>query len=158
MRKKKTVNQILSYCILAIILLIIFGTFVVFVVNLFSFSNQKNEARTISSNEEIVLAVDSQEIYRKIGRIRSATKDGIPIVISVYFPFPKDDIDFYEELSIKNESLKSEIVRYFTNYSYDELKIKNENSIKREVINQLNEKLVLNKIETIYFEEFIFFD
>jgi len=155
MRKKKTVNQILSYCILAIILLIIFGTFVVFVVNLFSFSNQKNE---ISSNEEIVLAVDSQEIYRKIGRIRSATKDGIPIVISVYFPFPKDDIDFYEELSIKNESLKSEIVRYFTNYSYDELKIKNENSIKREVINQLNEKLVLNKIETIYFEEFIFFD
>lgn len=158
MRKKKTVNQILSYCILAIVLLIIFGTFVVFVVNLFSFSNQKNEARTISSNEEIVLAVDSQEIYRKIGRIRSATKDGIPIVISVYFPFPKDDIDFYEELSIKNESLKSEIVRYFTNYSYDELKIKNENSIKREVINQLNEKLVLNKIETIYFEEFIFFD
>lgn len=155
MRKKKTVNQILSYCILAIILLIIFGTFVVFVVNLFSFSNQKNE---ISSNEEIVLAVDSQEIYRKIGRIRSATKDGIPIVISVYFPFPKDDIDFYEELSVKNESLKSEIVRYFTNYSYDELKIKNENSIKREVINQLNEKLVLNKIETIYFEEFIFFD
>lgn len=155
MRKKKTVNQILSYCILAIILLIIFGTFVVFVVNLFSFSNQKNE---ISSDEEIVLAVDSQEIYRKIGRIRSATKDGIPIVISVYFPFPKDDIDFYEELSIKNESLKSEIVRYFTNYSYDELKIKNENSIKREVINQLNEKLVLNKIETIYFEEFIFFD
>ena len=155
MRKKKTVNQILSYCILAIILLIIFGTFVVFVVNLFSFSNQKNE---ISSDEEIVLAVDSQEIYRKIGRIRSATKDGIPIVISVYFPFPKDDIDFYEELSVKNESLKSEIVRYFTNYSYDELKIKNENSIKREVINQLNEKLVLNKIETIYFEEFIFFD
>ena len=143
MRKKKTVNQILSYCILAIILLIIFGTFVVFVVNLFSFSNQKNE---FSSNEEIVLAVDSQEIYRKIGRIRSATKDGIPIVISVYFPFPKDDIDFYEELSIKNESLKSEIVRYFTNYSYDELKNKNENSIKREVINQLNEKLVLNKI------------
>ena len=66
MKKKKTVNQILSYCILAIILLIIFGTFVVFVVNLFSFSNQKNE---ISSNEEIVLAVDSQEIYRKIGRI-----------------------------------------------------------------------------------------
>lgn len=154
MKKKKiTVNKILSYCIFVIILIIIFGTFIHFVSNLFKGekSSEKNE------EQQILLDADSFEIYKKIGRIRTSTKDEIPIVISVYFPFAKDDREFYEEISVKNQSLKAVISSYFLDYTKEELEKKGEIIIKRDILSLLNEKLVLNKIPELYFEEFLFF-
>lgn len=154
MKKKKiTVNKILSYCILVIILVIVFGTFIYFVGNLFKDENSSEK----KDEQPILLNADSFEIYKKIGRIRTSTKDEIPIVISVYFPFPKEDREFYEEISVKNQSLKAVISSYFLNYTKEELEKKGEISIKRDILSLLNEKLVLNKIPELYFEEYLFF-
>jgi flagellar FliL protein len=101
---------------------------------------------------------DNQEIYKKLGKIRSVTKDGIPLVISVYFPFDKDDTEFYEEISVKNESIKSMISGFFVNCTLDELKSKGENFVKLELLKKINSNLVLNQIKEIYFEEYVFFD
>ena len=116
MKKKATINKILSYCILAILLVIILGTFLVFVRNLFFDSREKQ----IEKQESITF--DSLEMYKKLGKIRTASKDGIPIVVSVYFPFDKNDYEFYEEISVKNESIKSEIATFFYDFTYEELK------------------------------------
>lgn len=154
MKKKKiTVNKILSYCILVIILVIVFGTFIYFVGNLFKDENSSEK----KDEQPILLNADSFEIYKKIGRIRTSTKDEIPIVISVYFPFPKEDREFYEEISVKNQSLKAVISSYFLDYTKEELERKGEISIKRDILFLINEKLVLNKIPELYFEEYLFF-
>ena len=155
MKKKKiTVNKILSYCILVIILVIVFGTFIYFVGNLFKDENSSEK----KDEQPILLNADSFEIYKKLGKIRTASKDGIPIVISVYFPFEKADTEFYEEISVKNESIKSVISSYFPEYSLEELKRNGENVVKADLLKNINEKLVLNKIDEIYFEEYIFFN
>lgn len=154
MKKKKiTVNKILSYCILVIILVIVFGTFIYFVGNLFKDENSSEK----KDEQPILLNADSFEIYKKIGRIRTSTKDEIPIVISVYFPFSKADREFYEEISVKNQSLKAVISSFFLDYTKEELERKGEISIKRDILSLLNEKLVLNKIPELYFEEYLFF-
>ena len=152
-KQKLSVNGVLSYCILAIVLIIIIGTFVFFVSNLFK--NEKSENST-SVNEEIVF--DSKEVYKKLGKIRSSTKDGIPLVVSIFFPFDKNDTEFYEEISVKNESLTAIISGYFVFYTYDDLKTKGENSIKEEILKKMNDKLVLSKIEELFFEEFVYFN
>lgn len=153
-KKKININKILSYCIFAIILIIILGTFFVFISNLFS----SKESSSFETVELETIELDSMEIYRKIGKIRTASMDGIPIVISVYFPFEKEDREFYEEISIKNESLKSVISNYFLGFTYDQLKAKNEKQIQKEILFNLNNKLVLNQITELYFEEFVYFD
>ena len=153
MKKRISINKILSLCVLALILIIVLGTFLVFVKNLFSSQND------IEKNSEFEkIEFDSKEIYKKIGKVRTATKDGIPLVISVYFPFEKADTEFYEEISVKNESLKSVISSFFLEYSLEELKSKGESFVKREILQNINKKLVLSQIQEIYFEEYVFFD
>jgi flagellar basal body-associated protein FliL len=152
-KQKLSVNGVLSYCILVIVLIIIIGTFVFFVGNLFKNENSENST---SVDGEIVF--DSKEVYKKLGKIRTSTKDGIPLVVSIYFPFDKNDTEFYEEISVKNESLKAIISGYFVVYTYDDLKTKGENFIKEEILRKMNDKLVLSKIEELFFEEFVYFD
>jgi flagellar basal body-associated protein FliL len=97
-------------------------------------------------------------MYNKIGKIRTSSKDGIPIVVSVYFTFDKNDYEFYEEISVKNESIKSEIATFFYDFTYEELKKIGESKLKDILLQKINEKLVLNKIQELYFENLVFFD
>ena len=153
MKRKFTLNSFLYFCIFLILLIIIIGTFLVFMVDLFS--AEKSDVKSTVAEQ---IQFDNQEIYKKLGKIRSVTKDGIPLVISVYFPFDKDDTEFYEEISVKNESIKSMISGFFVNYTLDEIKTKGETFVKSELLKKINGKLVLNQIKEIYFEEYVFFD
>ena len=153
MKRKFTFNSFLYFCIFLILLIIIIGTFLVFVVDLFS--AKKSDVKSTVTEQ---IQFDNQEIYKKLGKIRSVTKDGIPLVISVYFPFDKDDTEFYEEISVKNESIKSMISGFFVNYTLDEIKTKGETFVKSELLKKINGKLVLSQIKEIYFEEYVFFD
>lgn len=119
------------------------------------FSEKKSDVKSTVTEQ---IQFDNQEIYKKLGKIRTVTKDGIPLVISVYFPFDKDDTEFYEEISVKNESIKSMISGFFVNYTLDEIKTKGENFVKLELLKKINSNLVLNQIKEIYFEEYVFFD
>ena len=119
------------------------------------FSAKKSDVKSTVTEQ---IQFDNQEIYKKLGKIRSVTKDGIPLVISVYFPFDKDDTEFYEEISVKNESIKSMISGFFVNYTLDEIKTKGETFVKSELLKKINGKLVLSQIKEIYFEEYVFFD
>ena len=119
------------------------------------FSAEKSDVKSTVTEQ---IQFDNQEIYKKLGKIRAVTKDGIPLVVSPYFPFAKDDTEFYEEISVKNESIKSMISGFFVNYTLDELKSKGENFVKSELLKKINGNLVLNQIKEIYFEEYVFFD
>ena len=111
MKNNFSINKFLSRLIFVICLIIILGTFFALVKKLFS-----SEKSSTEQNPPLPIELDSFEIYKKLGKIRTASKDGIPIVISVYFPFEKADTEFYEEISVKNESIKSVISSYIPEY------------------------------------------
>ena len=102
--------------------------------------------------------------YKNIGRLRAVTapekdnKSGTTVVLTPLISYTKDDKEFFEELSRKNSMIKSIFVNYFSARTVSGLKSKSEQQIKTELLSELNEILVLNKIQDIYFEDLIFLD
>lgn len=107
---------------------------------------------------------DTLYSYKNLGRIRAATapekdkKSGTTVVLTPLISYTKDDNEFFEELSRKNAMIKSVFVNYFSARTTSLLKSKSETQIKTELLSELNEILVLNKIQDIYFEDLIFLD
>ncbi len=107
---------------------------------------------------------DTLYSYKNLGRIRTATapekdkKAGTTVVLTPLISYTKDDNEFFEELSRKNAMIKSVFVNYFSARTASLLKSKSETQIKTELLSELNEILVLNKIQDIYFEDLIFLD
>lgn len=102
--------------------------------------------------------------YKELGKMRAVTapekgaKNGTIVVISPLLAYTLDDNDFYEELARKNPQLKSIFINYFSSHTKSELKTKGEPAIKKELINQMNQILVLNKIQEIYLNDYIFLE
>lgn len=102
--------------------------------------------------------------YRKIGKIRTSTagdqknKRGTIIIIQPYFSYPAEDTEFYEELARKNPEIKSIIINYFKAYTKNQLTAMGEITIKNDLLQKINEQLVLNKIQNIYFSEFTYLE
>jgi len=104
------------------------------------------------------------EAYTELGDIRTVTKApltssrGTTVLITPWFSYQGDDKAFYEELNQKSRLFRSLISEYFTQYTYEELKSKGEDSIKQDILRMINNQLVLNSITAVYFEKFIFFE
>ena len=96
----------------------------------------------------------------QLGTIRVSTADNppVPVVVSPYFPYNQEDSQFFEELCSKETSLKRIFPLYFSKFTKTQLQKKGEAVLKQELIYLLNDKLVLGKIEDLYFSEYIFFD
>lgn len=107
---------------------------------------------------------DNLYSYKNLGRLRAVTapekdkKSGTTVVLTPLISYTKDDKEFFEELSRKNAMIKSIFVNYFSARTVSQLKSKSDQQIKTELLSGLNEILVLNKIQDIYFEELIFLD
>ncbi len=107
---------------------------------------------------------DNLYSYKNLGRIRAVTateknkKSGTTVVLTPLISYTKDDKEFFEELSRKNTMIKSVFVNYFSARTISQLKSKTDQQIKTELLAELNEILVLNKIQDIYFEDLIFLD
>ena len=107
---------------------------------------------------------DNLYSYKNLGRIRAVTateknkKSGTTVVLTPLISYTKDDKEFFEELSRKNAMIKSVFVNYFSARTISQLKSKTDQQIKTELLAELNEILVLNKIQDIYFEDLIFLD
>jgi flagellar FliL protein len=99
-----------------------------------------------------------EKIYMDLGTLRCLTADvpAIPIVITPYFSYPADDKAFFEELTSKNKKLQQIILQYIKTKTQKELYQMNEKAVKEELIKQFNTTLIMGKITTLYFDEYIF--
>lgn len=124
---------------------------------------RKNAVPLVKAEPQQLLLKDSVS-YKALGRLRTATlpekgkKSGTTVVFSPLVSYEKDDKEFFEELSRKNSMIKSIFVKYFSGRTFSQLKSKTDQQIKNEILAELNEILVLNKIQDIYFDELIFLD
>lgn len=104
------------------------------------------------------------DAYTDLPQIRAVTKpaseneSGTLVIISPWFSYPAGDTVLFEELSQKERQEKAIITDYFARHTADELHKKGEQAVKTELTNLINEQLVLGKIRSVYFSEYIFFD
>lgn len=103
--------------------------------------------------------------YTGVGAVHSITlpetpeaADGIPVVVTAWFSYPKDDRAFYEELVCKSTLIKKTIAAYFAAHTKSELIESGEETVKRELQDEINALLALGKVGTFYFSEYTFLD
>ena len=95
---------------------------------------------------------------RQTTKTEDAGDPGTLLIVSPWFSYPDGDIQLYEELSQKDRLIKTIISNYFMSYTKGELIDKGEKKIKEELKEQINNQLVMGKITTVYFDQYIFFD
>lgn len=153
MKFEMTINRILGIIIIFLAFMIISTTLII--------GNQKKKGfqtvvTAIPGNETGSTAYSS---YKGLGTLRTTTapdksdKNGTTVVLRPYLTYEAGDREFYEELSRKNQLLKSIFIKYFSSYTKNELKKKGETAIKQEILSKVNENLTLNKISEVYFED-----
>ncbi len=155
----KKLDKLFILAIGIIVLVVLFGTAIAFVSG--NASPGGNLRRQDPPPTSIANSPNSKtSVYTQIGTLRCSTSDdpAIPLVVSPYFPYPTDDVVFYEELFKKNLKLRSLITSYFENFTQKELLETGEQNVKQELITIINAELVLGSIDTLYFAEYIFLE
>lgn len=147
-----TLNKILI-AIIIFLGIIIFGTTLAVATRPSKIPIVKAESQTVPESKF--------SSYKNLGKIRAVTaseknKKGTTVVINPILSYTKDDKEFFEELSRKNSMIKSVFVNYFSSKTERELKSKGDAKIKTELLGEINEILILNKVQDIYFEDLIF--
>lgn len=98
--------------------------------------------------------------FTKIGQLRTGTKktfseNSATMIVTPILEYKGNDDQFYEELDSKTVLLRKIIVDYFSNHTLSELNKKGEYKVKEELMKKINEQLVLQKIQQLYFSEYL---
>ena len=104
--------------------------------------------------------------YTGLGTIRCITAPaaddpddaGTAVVITPWLSYPEDDTVFFEELARKRLIITGIFTSYFGAYTKVELLSRTEDSIKQNLMEQINEQMTLGKISGIYFTDYIFLE
>lgn len=94
--------------------------------------------------------------YSALGAIRTKTCDEIPasVVVSIYLGYKKDDKQCATELTARKVELTDRLRRYFTERSIVELKPQNEQKLKIEIRNLINDEILSgSKIRDVAFQQ-----
>ena len=159
-KKINSINKILSIILSALFAVLLFMTITAFIS--VKIKSKKNLQNSKSSFEVSESKDDTLKVFAGLGRIRCSLKpEGetnirCPVVISPWFNYDKNDIQFYEELSKKAPLFKSLISSYFANGTKTHFQEIGEEQVKKEILSILNEHLVLGKIDELFFSEYIF--
>jgi flagellar basal body-associated protein FliL len=96
-------------------------------------------------------------IFTNIGRVRSVTAGPQPaaVILSPVFPYSPGDRPFSEELAVKLGELRRITADYFTPYTAEELRDKDEANLKEELRSRYNAILRLGRIEDLYFNDYM---
>ncbi len=99
-------------------------------------------------------------VFTTIGRIRARSAEPNPaaVMITISFPYDIDDVSFSEELASKVEQFRSETIRYFQAYTADELRLKSDAEIQRELLILYNAVLRLGFIDALYITDYMIID
>lgn len=105
----------------------------------------------------------SKSAFNEIGQIRVFTREDeneqkSVIVLVPWFEYDGSDQAFYEELDRKHLSIKTLFATYFSTRTKQELLSLGEEKIKSELKAQVNDSLVLGKISSVYFNDYLFLD
>lgn len=113
-----------------------------------------------SKDTKDALSDENLAVFSRLGTLRCITADEPPsvLVVTPLFLYTKDDSAFYEELYRKTAELKAIVNAYVASQTKGSLLVTGEEIVKERILRQFNELLVLGKIETLFFNDYIFLD
>ncbi|MDR0376324.1 MAG: flagellar basal body protein FliL [Spirochaetaceae bacterium] len=96
-------------------------------------------------------------VFTGIGRLRASTAgpEPVTVILSVVFPYPLNDKAFMEELASQIANFRNTTQEYFVSLPTEELRRKDDDLIKAEILHRYNRLLRLGQIETLYFSEYL---
>lgn len=99
-------------------------------------------------------------VFTELGTLRAKTGDEhtVTVVVSVYFPYPANDLAFEEELTGKSRAIRRVILEWFASRSLEEIDALGEKEVKAALLGEINRLLVLGRIETVYFGDYLVFE
>ena len=133
----------------AIILIVVIVVVTVKIIN-------KNTASTpvLMVSDEYQVQREILDWYTSLGSIRTKTSDDIPasVVVDIALGYKKDDKQCSTEITQRNIELKDFLRRYFTQKTIAELRPQNEQKLKIELRNEINDEILSSsKIKDISF-------
>jgi len=129
-----------------LVLIIIIGTIVGLV------NKGKKSAIKNSGSAEI-----SEGMFSGLGTMRIPTADAEPetLVISIAFPYNKNDRAFSEELASRLSRFKTATAEYLGAFTAEELSALNTDTVSNELLSRYNSVLRLGKIKQLYILEYM---
>ena len=142
--------RVLIGCVIGLVLVILVGS-------LYAVIGPKKLSTEISQSSPKQTNTSNEQYFSGLGRIRANTADPEPaaVVVSIVFPYNKEDIAFTEELSTHIPQFKELAVDYFASQSVKTLKALSEETIKAELLNRFNKLLRLGSIKILYFNDYL---
>lgn len=155
MQKKNQGNALLLVLWLVVIvlaLIIATGTAYAFISKNLS---QGRPVYTIPAKEAPPLQADN--IFNGLGRIRALSADKQPetVIVSIAFPYDKADVPFVEELASKISDFRTLTLAFFSELPASELRGREEDALKAELLGRYNAILTLGRIPLLYFNDFM---
>lgn len=154
-----TFRRICFFTVIGAVLIIIFGTAAAFISGR---AKPGTDLRKKDPAPEILekKMKPDEAVFTQIGTIRCSTADtpAVPLVVTPYFRYRAEDAAFYEELTQKVRKMRLVIGEYAAQHSREDFFNKGEEKIKKDLTDLINRELVLGKIETLYFSDYIFFE
>lgn len=135
----------------AVILIVV----VVFVTMKLVMSNTASQT-SLPVSEEYSPQRELLDWYSAIGAIRTKTSDEIPasVVVNVFLGYKKDDKTCATELTARKVELTDHLRRYFTEKAILDLKPQNEQKLKIEIRNLINDEILSgSKIRDVSFQQ-----
>jgi len=157
--RQLTLNQILVFIAAAALVIFILLTIAGFVSGEASLGGVMRKPDP--TPEQVLQNNPDSTIYDMIGQIRVPTKTDSTdhhaiIVVSPWLAYDGNDRVFFEELDTKLQSIRASVYEYFASRTESEIKRKGEDAVKAEILEVINEKLILGKVEAVYFRDYDF--
>ncbi len=113
-----------------------------------------------SKDTKDALSDENLAAFSRLGTLRCITADEPPavLVVTPLFLYTKDDTAFYEELYRKTAELKAIVNAYVASQTKASLLVAGEDVVKERILSQFNSLLVLGKIDTLFFNDYLFLD
>lgn len=151
---KGGIVSLLKWILIGIGAIILIVTIVV-VVNLIMNKNSKPMSN-VGYSEEFSVVKPSYDWYTSLDQIRTQTCDLIPATVNVTIAlgYKKDDKAASTEITEKRIEIIDFLRRYFSSKTVDELSFKNEDLLREEIRNQINDDILSNsKIRDVRFTQ-----
>jgi flagellar basal body-associated protein FliL len=162
--RSQPIGGVLLYrilCIIAAVMALVIATVTIYTFIAPSLAKGKPvytiPAQEISEVPEILLT-PSGNIFTGMGRVRAVTADKEPqtIIISIAFPYDKEDVPFMEELASKITDFRTQTISFFKTLPTDTLQKMDDEALKAELLRRYNAALQLGQIPVLYITEYSF--
>ncbi len=110
----------------------------------------------IENPEEYSVAQEPLDWYTPLDfKVRTVSDDSVQVVAKIYLGYKKDDKTASSDISAQLIPIKDFLRRYFRGRTAEELLPQNEDSIRIEIRNAINDNILTNsKIKDVRFEQF----